>query len=1058
MTGDLRVIGIGASAGGIEALRAFFQHVPPHSSMAFVIVLHLSPDRTSMLAEVLGRWTDMSVTQAVDGEAVQADHVHVIPPNTLMTIEVGHLRLRTPSTPMRENNAIDIFFSALAADQGERAIGIVLSGTGSDGTLGLKAIRQAGGIALAQGGNGTGPQYPGMPSSAIAAGAVDLILSVEAMPERILQLNVPLEAPADDAPMPAAAEIAEVRPVICALLRNQVGHDFSGYKEATFMRRVHRRMQFLGLGMKDYVQRLRDDPHEVVLLFHDLLIGVTSFFRDADAFQALSQTVIPRLFEGRGADDTVRIWVPGCATGEETYTIAILMAEHMAGLQAPPKMQIFATDIDDAAINVARSGRYPATLLKELSPERLARFFIAADGTYLVRKEIRDLCTFSTHSLIRDPPFSRIDLISCRNLLIYLDADLQGRVIPAFHYSLVPHGYLLLGGSEMVTRHGELFTPIDKKHRIFERRDAPASPLHLAPLNTFATRSAPPVSRRRDPAAGWGNTAQLANDRVLERFGPPFVVVNEDGNVLHFSSRTGKYLEPPTGIPSSELVSLARQGLRLELRAAFRQALQTGRAVERERINVEMNGGSQPISLIIEPLTSRQSDRLFLVVFNDLGIPVAAGHAPAHSDQVLSHGTQGEEPGTAHLERELHDAHQQLQSTSEEYETALEELKSANEELQSVNEEMQSTNEELETSKEEIQSMNEELQTVNAQLSAKVDELDHANNDLRNLFDSTEVATIFLDCFMIVRGFTPAVADIYNLIPSDKGRPLNDIVGQIDYDELRSDVTRVLDTLEPFERRVARRDGNTHYLMRVLPYRAADNKVDGALVTFVDVTSIVQAEQHHRMMVDELNHRVRNMLTVVVSLATQTLRQSKTLEDFSDAFLGRVNALASAYTLLSRENWIDVPLQDVLQEELRAFMSDRRDNIVLKGPRIPLKPRAALAFGMIVHELVTNAVKYGALSAPAGRVIVNWEVQHQDDDGDQDNGGHLVLTWQEQDGPQIVPPEHHGFGLSMIERSLKHELKGEAKISFEPTGLHVELIMPMDPMLIGDRNNRETKT
>jgi len=1020
---NLRIVGIGASAGGIEALRGFFQHVTDPDGMAFVVVLHLSPDRTSMLAEVLGHWTAMPVRQATEGVQVAAGQVFVIPPNMLMTIEDGRLHVRTPSAPVRESKPIDIFFTSLAVDQGRSAVGVVLSGTGNDGALGLKAIKQSGGVSIAQGGDGEGPQYAGMPSSAIATGAVDLILPVADMPERILHLESRPELDAPETLRPADATVAAAVPEICLILRNQVGHDFSGYKKPSFIRRVQRRMQFLGLDAPAYVQRLHADSNEVLLLFQDLLIRVTSFFRDAETFKLLETTIIPRLFEGKGPKHTVRVWVSGCATGEEAYSIAVLLCEHRAKLQDPPKVQVLATDIDEMAISVARSGRYPALLLKDVPAERLERFFVAGDGVYQIRKEVRDLCTFSIHSVVRDPPFSRIDLISCRNLLIYLDTELQARVIPAFHYALVPEGYLLLGSAEMVTRHNELFALVDKEHRVFQRRNTPGPLLQVSPLAISGRHTTGMAPRQRGALTGWSSIAQAAKDRILERHAPAFVVVTADGEVVHFSSRTGRYLEPAVGMPTRDVVSMAKRGLRLELRAALRKAFDTGQTVERPRIVLDAKSADRPVSLTVEPLRPRDGQRLFMVVFAD-----APGAASQAADGMVAPTASDE--AAEQLERELNDAREQLQSTEEEYETALEELKSANEELQS-------TNEELETSREEIQSINEELQTTNTQLSAKVEELDRANSDLRNLFESTQVATIFLDRFMIVRSFTPAVAGIYNLIPGDRGRPLADIVSQVDYPDLHADVQRVLKTLQPFERRIVRRDNSAHYLTRILPYRTADNAVDGALLTFTDVTTIVQAEQHQRTLVDELNHRVRNMLTVVVSIATQTLRGSKTLDEFSESFIGRVNALASAYTLLSRENWTAVPLRDVLMEELRPFIAPGSDRLVLDGEPVFLRARGALALGMILHELVTNAVKHGALSTLTGKVTLQWRIESRSGED------WLVCHWTEQGGPPVAQPGRQGFGLSLIERSMRYELKGNAAVEWLADGVSATLAMPL---------------
>ena len=1034
------VVGLGASAGGIEAFRAFFAAMPPDSGLAFVVVLHLSPERSSMLPAILGNWTSMPVLQATEGCEVVADHVYVIPPSVALTLCKGHLRLKLPSGPRHASTTVDVLFASLAADLGEDAIGVVLSGTGTDGSLGLKAIKACGGVTLAQGVEGKEPEYPGMPAAAIATGAVDLVLAVEDMPARILDIvQARREARRrgkDDAPGERAAD---VRLEICGILQEQVDHDFSLYKEATFLRRVERRLQVVGLGPAAYVERLRVDKGEVVLLFRDLLVGVTSFFRDTATFEAVEAVVMPRLFEGKGARDQIRVWVPGCATGEEAYSLAIMLIEHMAKLGERPKVKIFATDIDDPAIAIARVGRYPSVLLRDVPPARVARFFTKLDDGYVVAKEVRDLCTFSTHSVIRDPPFSRMNLISCRNLLIYLGPELQSHVIPAFHYSLEPKGLLLLGGSESATRHADLFALLDRKHRIFERRDAPSPPLQVSTISAPRRPAWIAPHQGEESPGDHSKAIQFASRRVRDRFSPAFAVVTAEGEAVHFSPRTGKYLEIAPGAPGANVLSQARPGLRLELRTALRKAAESGGSVQREHVNVQFDGGVQAIVLTVEPVPDQDGEPLFMVVFSD---DERAGPPP--------HGDEGLRPELTHydstieqMEHELRDAREQNQSVREEYETAIEEIKSSNEELHSVNEELQSSNEELETSKEEIQSVNEELHTVNNQLTSKVDELDRSSNDLKNLFESTRVATLFLDRNLLVRSFTPAVAGIYNLIPSDQGRPLTDIASSLDYDGLRADVRQVLATLDLIERRVRRRDTDAHYLMRVLPYRAADNQVEGVLITFIDVTSIVLAEQHHRLLVDELNHRVKNMLTVVISLASQTLRRAHSLEGFSDAFMGRLRALGAAYTLLSRDQWTDIPLQDVLAEELSPYINKAASNITFAGPPIYLRPKGAMAFGMVVHELATNAVKYGALSLPEGRVAVTWSVAGPPD------AEELKWSWVERDGPLVELPTARGFGVSLIERSLSHEMNGSAKVDFLPGGLEARLAIPLDPMIAG---------
>src|SRR5215472_221843 len=791
------IVGVGASAGGVEALEYLFKAMPPEPGMAFVIITHLAPKRESMLPEILARDTRMPVLVAEHDQLVRRDHIYVAPADSVLQIEKGRLRLR-PISDGRERTPIDSFFAALAEDQAEHAIGIVLSGAGSDGTLGIKAIKEHGGLTLAQATDHSGPRHSSMPASAIASGLVDLAVPVETMPEQLATYIRTFDILDKEVDKDEQAETT--RNVICALLLDQTGHDFSGYKTRTFYRLIERRMQVLQIpSLAAYAERLRQDPSEVNTLFRDLLIGVTNFFRDTKAFEALEQMVMPRLFEGKGPSDTIRVWVPGCATGEEVYSLAIMLREQGEQSRSRAKVQIFATDIDEAALGVARTGRYPDTLLQGLSKERLERFFISEGTSYVINKPIRDMCVFSSHSVVRDPPFSRMDLISCRNLLIYLNSELQNHVIPIFHYALKPNGFLFLGTSENISQHGDLFTSIDKKNRVFQRREDGAAMPHL------------PVLLRRHGVGGGGlaesrgptgrSLRQSIEARVLERYAPAHVVVTREGDVINYSAGTGKYLEPPPGRPSRALMAMARKGLRLPLRSALHEAIESQRAAVRNNVELETDEKTEFVRITVEPVREEGNESLYLVVFNDHGAPVPE-ERPAKSRKGKARDSTLE-----HLERELRETRERLQSMAEEYETAIEELKSSNEEMVSVNEELQSTNEELETSKEELQSVNEELQTVNHELTVKIDELDRANSDLKNLYESTEIATVFLDRDLIIRSFTPAVTRIFNLIPSDRGRPLTDIAHNLDYAELPQDIQQLFGSRQPIERRINRRDG-----------------------------------------------------------------------------------------------------------------------------------------------------------------------------------------------------------------------------------------------------------
>jgi two-component system CheB/CheR fusion protein len=1029
------IVGVGASAGGVEALEGLFKGMPPRPGVGIVVVTHLNPERESVLHEIIARYTQLHVQKAFDGAQVKPDCVFVLPADAVLGISGAKLKVSKVDASHRERKPIDIFLSALAKDQGECSASIILSGLDGDGTLGTKAVKERGGLTMAQISDGYGPSHSSMPDSAIATGYVDFAVPVQEMGAKLAEFAHSLAMLDGIATESSAAEGRNewegARQEICAILRNQVGHDFGGYKTKTFLRRVNRRMQVLQLATVDsYLTRLRQDPKEVSALFRDLLINVTNFFRDAEAFEALKELVIPKLFHGRGAEDTVRIWVPGCATGEEVFSIAILMREHMDTLTALPRVQIFATDIDENALAVARAGRYPDALLDSVSAERRKRFFTPDGGSFVVTKDVRDLCIFSPHSVIRDPPFSRIDLVSCRNLLIYFGPKVQSQVIPIFHYSLRPGGYLFLGTSENVNQHSELFSSVGKNQRIFRSRANTGAPVRLpmaiSGLLQSGTTKATAHRTGTVPGLGW---RQNVESHVLERFGPAYVIVTRDADVVYFSAKTGRYLEQLAGAPSRQLLTMARKGLRYDLRIAFREAVETGGTIVREGLSVEADDATVQLTrLTIEPIgDSSESEPLYVVLFADeISSRLKAVEA--------GNGGASPEGAGAYLERELGETKERLQSLIEEYETALEELKSSNEELVSVNEELQSTNEELEASKEELQSLNEELNTVNLELGAKVEALDHANADLNNLFESTQVATVFLDKKLVIRSFTPAVTQIFNIRPGDRGRPITDLASRLFLPHLATDVQTVLSTGAPIEHRIDHESREGHFLVRLIPYRDSDERADGVVITFIDVTSLAQAELHQRTLIQELNHRVKNMLTIAISIAEQTFKSAKTPLDFKDAYIERLRAMSRSYELLSRENWTDAAMRELIGQELGPFGENR---FSADGPITRLKPPVGMSVGMILHELATNAAKYGALSVPEGRVVISWSI----DSGDM--SPRLKLTWKEKDGPETAEPAHRGFGMKLIEREVGFNLGGSSSCVFEKDGLMLVMNFPL---------------
>ena len=822
------VVGIGASAGGLEAFQRFFFHLPASPGMAFVLVQHLDPNHESIMPELLAKHTPMPVRSVVDETPVESDHVYVIPPNATLTIEAAVLRIQTPLEARGHRTPIDNFFRSLAEDQGEAAVCIILSGTGSDGTLGLRAVKEHGGLTIAQ--SSESAKYDSMPRSAIQTGLVDHVLPVEQIPSVLLDYNRNIGDLKEHKGLEAIREeAADNLGTICSLLRRRTGHDFVHYKRSTIVRRIQRRMQVLQLdSVPSFVERLQRDPNEIDQLFKDLLIGVTHFFREPDAFKALSRKIITGLESEQREKRSLRIWVPGCATGEEVYSIAILFMEAYGALPQRIPIQIFATDIDDEALSVARHGRYPEAIAAQVSPERLSRFFTKQGSMYQVNKELRDFCIFSTHNLIKDPPFSRLDLISCRNLLIYLELELQQRLIPLFHYALRENGYLFLGSAETVAGHGEIFKTIDKKHRLYQAKatlrrqpvDFPLMDLSAQRHQTMGT------GRPKDYVRGLIDPMQQL---ILDHFMPASTIINEDGEVLYFAGPTSRFIGPHEGIPTLNLIELVHKSLRLDLRTAIHKAVKTGERFIRTDLEVPTPQGLQRINVIVQPLAKEPSGP-FAVVFQEVGLPMdpATTH-PRPPDAASDTYVQ-------HLEHELRATKEHLQTTVEELETSNEELKSSNEELLSMNEELQSSNEELHTSKEELQSINEELQTVNSELQHKIDELDASNSDLDNLFSSTKIATVFLDRDLRIKKYTPTASELFHLLPADLGRPLADLASHFFEGSIIPDLRAVLETLQSTEKERRLAESNTFYLVRLLPYRTLANRIEGVIMTLTDIT------------------------------------------------------------------------------------------------------------------------------------------------------------------------------------------------------------------------------
>ncbi|MBR0834403.1 PAS domain-containing protein [Bradyrhizobium manausense] len=1024
------IIGVGASTGAIDSIGRFFGKLALGDDQTVVLVLqHREALADERLNALIQRADGARLSEPSDGGAIEGGTIYLSPAAMITTIQGGHFAVRRAEQGPGERATIDSFLVSLAEERAEQSIGVLLNGTDGDGTLGAATLKDHGGLAIAEKVAEDEPEH--LIDSSKPAAIADYVLSPEDIPEHIQvyarHLRRLEEKQGFDEVLAAAATSLSR---IADILRNKTGNDFHGYKQNTFLRRVQRRMQVVQIDeITSYVDFLRNDKDEAQHLFNDLLIGVTEFFRDKREFEVLESQIIPKIFENKGVGQQVRVWVLGCATGEEAYSIGILLREHMATLDSAPQVQIFATDIDGRALATARVGRYRTDIEQDMMAERLARWFVREGDTYCVVKELREMCIFSQHNVIKDAPFSKLDLVSCRNLLIYLNAELQNRVIPLFHFALLPDRYLFLGNSENVTRHPKLFAPVDRRARIFKKLETGTRLPPEFPISTTAGRAPVELAPVRSfgPDVGLERRAQ----RIAERYAPAYVITDDNFQILHFSGRTGRYIEPTAGAASLDLLQLVHRDLRLELRTALSRAAEANEPAHAEQVQLGVNGHRVLVDITVEPIQEgTNAHRNFVVLFKDA--PARdVGARETNPDALVR---------TEHVERlesELRATRERLQATIEELESTNEELKSSNEEYQSLNEELQSANEELETSREELQSVNEELTTVNGELAHRVQELTRATSDLKNFLESTQIATVFLDNDLRVMNFTPAITQILHLVETDVGRPIAHIKARIPIEELYDDVRRVLRTLASAEHELTAPDSGTRYIVRILPYRSIDNFIAGVVVTFIDVTAITRAEERQRLLLAELQHRVRNTLGVVRSIARRSAETSSTVEEYSAHLDGRLNAFARTQALVTRDPEGGIDLEYLVVEELLAYNAREGEQMRVSGPAVRFQPKAAEIFALAIHELATNALKYGALGAPSGRLEISWCIEAAA------GVPQLLFEWRERGGPPVAQPARKGFGTELLERTLAFDLKGQTTISFDATGLRCRIAIPL---------------
>lgn len=1158
MTPIVPIVGIGASAGGFEALKTMVSETAQHTGAAYVIVQHLSPDQKSILHELLQGHTELPVAQIMDGEAIEPDRFYVVPPGTVAGIEDNRLRLVERDTHDALHRPIDTFFKSLADARGRDAYCVVLSGTGSDGSSGLKEVKAAGGFALVQ--ESKGARFPGMPDSAVATGLVDFILPVEKIAGRldeIMQHRHQLNRSDEQATLKKAIE--EALPRFADRLKEVAGNDFSDYKPGTLVRRIERRMTVLRLTDVERFLKILGDEKEAQLLAQEFLIGVTQFFRDPDAFDALRDKVIKPLLET--AEDAIRVWVPGCSTGEEAYSLAMLLIEEMDARDDRRVLQVFGTDIDTPSLVAARYGVYSASAVEKLSEERRERFFQIENGQYRADPKLREICVFAPHNLLQDPPFSRLDLISCRNLLIYLSANLQRQVIPRFHFSLRERGHLFLGPSESLAGEDELFHVVDKTRRIFRRNpdaktsysallDAPRRPKRMP-------QDEHPFTAQADIALDLSREASVERE-FLREYATPFALLSRTGEVLYLSQKMTGLVRPTQGTPSTMIDAYLTSELRLPVRTALSEADKTGEPMRIENVVASQNNARRLFDVEVGPSGSE-----FILVLNEVRAVDAADLGDAVG--------QRESADRTILETENIKLRKQLAATMQEYETSGQELKSTNEELMSMNEELQSSNEELETSREELQSINEELETVNAELQENNRLMTRANSDLKNLFESTDLAVLFLDREFCVRNFTPSTVALFGIRPRDIGRPISDLSSRIDYPDLEADAHRVDETLQSFEREVKIKASGEVFLLRIKPYRTTDNRLDGYVLSFVDISERKRYEEtlkrnerdmarqyaelenlydttpvglaligsdykwervnesladingfsvdehighsieellpeladklsdackkvmttgepllgieiegetraapgetrnwigdyypvwqddgvfavgvcvrevtdqarmmeriqnqndHQRLLLGELQHRVKNTLATISSISKLLLKGVDDAAEYQARLEDRLGAIARTHDLLTDADWSTARFSEIIRNEAEPYQQVDHDRIRMTGPDLELSAREALSLGMAMHELTTNAAKYGALSVDGGHIVVGTK---HDSSGGADQAR---IVWREYNGPAITsPPDHKGFGSLVIERVLKSDLSAEIVVEYNEDGL-----------------------